>query len=251
MAGSRIRRRSRYASEDLRGEPRRNDDGVGVDCVGAGRNSSCKRWLSLRRRPRNRRTRERTAIRAAANRMADALAEWDRRIATGSNEYPESPRRRDGVAYRVRGRLADALREFDAAIAERPNASDVQLLRALTLEVHATARGCGSRVCRRVGAAIEATSSRRTTWRRGRLLARPTASGRARSWQRPTGQESFTARLPTTLPFLVLDAIPDNLSRAPVVADGDTAQAFALLAAGHFNEAVVALRQPVRSSAVR
>ncbi|HVQ15811.1 MAG TPA: hypothetical protein VMS40_19560, partial [Vicinamibacterales bacterium] len=72
------------------------------------------------------------AVRVAADRMADALAEWDRRIALLDRDTTRHIER--GVAYRVRGHLSEASRELDAAIAGRPNGSDVQLLRALTFE---------------------------------------------------------------------------------------------------------------------
>src|SRR5436190_1585637 len=86
-----------------------------------------------------------TGILSAADRMAPALAEWDRNIkALESRVSRETARAINdgtyrlhvelGVAYRVRGRVADALREFDTAAALRPSSSDVQMLRALTLE---------------------------------------------------------------------------------------------------------------------
>jgi len=183
------------------------------------------------------------AIRAATNRMANALAEWDSGIAT-VERYSERHVDR-GVAYRVRGRLADALREFDAAIAERPNASDVQLLRALTLDSMGQPEDAA-----RSFAAAWAAADRSDLVKAYYVATRAAASAADRERAHAQlaeayRQESFTARLPTTLPFLVLDAIPDNLLGVPVVAAGDTAHAFALLAAGHFNEAVVALRQPV------
>src|SRR4051812_16171537 len=84
-------------------------------------------------------------IRRAANRMATALAEWDRRIraleAQVNRDIPAAPAQRAyfmhvelGVTYRARGRLADALRELDAAVALQPSGSDVRVLQALTLE---------------------------------------------------------------------------------------------------------------------
>src|SRR5262249_37690784 len=84
-------------------------------------------------------------IRSAADRMAAALAEWDRNINTLSarvrREAAGAPNDGTyrlhvelGVAYRARGRVADALRELDEAAALRPSSSDVQMLRALTLE---------------------------------------------------------------------------------------------------------------------
>src|SRR6185503_2341454 len=85
------------------------------------------------------------AIRTATNRMETALVEWDHTIALlesrTAREISGAPDQRAyllhvelGVVYRASGRLVDALREFDAAVALRPSASDLQVLRALTLE---------------------------------------------------------------------------------------------------------------------
>jgi tetratricopeptide (TPR) repeat protein len=54
-----------------------------------------------------------------------------------------------------------------------------------------------------------------------------------------------TAR-PSVPPFVTLDAIPDTLTRAPIVGDAATAEAFALLAAGKFDDAATALRREGR-----
>jgi tetratricopeptide (TPR) repeat protein len=51
-----------------------------------------------------------------------------------------------------------------------------------------------------------------------------------------------TAR-PSMPPFLVLDAIPDTLTRVPVVGDIATADAFALLAGAKFDDAAAVLRR--------
>ena len=186
------------------------------------------------------------ARRAAANRMADALTEWDRRIALLERDPDRHIER--GVAYRARGRLADALREFDAAIAERPNASDVQLLRALTLE--ATRRP--ENAARAFAAAWELDRSNLV--KAYFVATRPAAGApdRERAGAQLTDayrQGSFPATRAALPPFPALDAIPDDLLGAPVVADGSTAQAFELLAAGRFTEAVTALRQPVQAEA--
>jgi tetratricopeptide (TPR) repeat protein len=184
--------------------------------------------------------------RAAANRMADALTEWDRRIALLERDPDRHIER--GVAYRMRGRLADALREFDAAIAERPNASDVQLLRALTLE--ATRRP--ENAARAFAAAWELDRSNlvKAYYVATRLAVGAPDRERARAQLTDAyRQGAFPATRAALPPFPALDAIPDDLLGAPVVADGSTAQAFELLAAGRLTEAVTALRQPVQADA--
>ena len=185
------------------------------------------------------------AVRVAADRMADALAEWDRRIALLDRDATRHIER--GVAYRVRGRLSDASRQLDAAIAERPNGSDVQLLRALTFEAAQRPEDAA----RAFAAAWE--FDRNNLAKAYYVATRPVpgALDRERAYAQLAEayrQGTFATTRPAVPPFMTLDAIPDNLLRAPVVADGDTAQAFALLAAGRFNEAVVALRQPVRAA---
>src|SRR6476659_616426 len=86
-----------------------------------------------------------TPLGDAGRLMGTALAEWDRAIeaqeARTGRELREAPPRRQfqlhvemGTAYRTRGRLADALREFDAAAELDPASSDLQVVRALTLE---------------------------------------------------------------------------------------------------------------------
>jgi tetratricopeptide (TPR) repeat protein len=179
------------------------------------------------------------AIRVAADRMADALSEWDRRIALLEQDADRHIER--SVAYRLRGRLDDAVREFDATLVQHPNSSDVHLLRALTLEsmqrADDAARGFAAAWAAEPGSLLKAYY----------VATRPAVNvadrERARARLTDVYRQGSLKRSP---PFLVLDAIPDNLLRAPVVAAGDTAQAFALLAAGHFNEAVIALRQPTR-----
>ena len=81
----------------------------------------------------------------ARDSMTAALAEWDRqinRLQAQVEAKVDGPSRERafqlhlelGLIYRRRGRLDEALRQFDAATALQPAASDVQLLRALTLE---------------------------------------------------------------------------------------------------------------------
>ena len=84
-------------------------------------------------------------IRVAASRMQAALVGWDRNIsaleAQVRQEIPGASKQRAyqlrvqlGLTYRTRGRLGDALQEFDAAAPLNPSASDLHILRALTLE---------------------------------------------------------------------------------------------------------------------
>src|SRR5689334_11055853 len=70
-------------------------------------------------------------VAVAHNRLQSALAEWDREIA---RRQPQLQPKDAGLMLRRRGRLEEALRQFDAAAAREPDASDVQLLRALTLD---------------------------------------------------------------------------------------------------------------------
>ena len=151
------------------------------------------------------------------------------------------------MAYRARGRLADALREFDAAVALRPSASDLQLLRALTLEA--------------AGRAEEAGKAFRTAWNldsgnpvKAYYVAQRPDAGREAGRDRARAVLTDTYRRlgldavrPAAAPFATLGAIPDNLSRTPVVADDATFDGFALLSAGKYSDAVAALKRGGRA----
>ena len=191
-------------------------------------------------------------IRAAASRMGTALVAWDRNIraleARADRAVPGAPDQGAyqlhvelGVAYRTRGRVVEALREFDAAVALRPSASDLQVLRALTLET--------------AGRSEEAGEAFRAAWnlddrdpvKAYYVAQRPgagTAADRNRARARLTDtyrRVAFDAARPAAAPFMTVGAIPDNLSRTPVVADDLTLDGFALLSAGRFSDAVAAL----------
>ena len=196
-----------------------------------------------------------TAIRAAADRMADALTGWDRSIATHEaadprGSSPDSYRLHveRGVLYRQRGRLDDAVRELDAALAMRPTSSDVQLLRALTLE----AMHRSEDAARAFAAAWKQDD--RSALKAYYLLSRPAAGTEAaREQARALLTETyrrggFARTRPTLPPFVVLDAIPDNLSQTPVVGDSTTAEAFELVTQARFAEAIAALRRPPAAS---
>jgi tetratricopeptide (TPR) repeat protein len=192
--------------------------------------------------------------RIAAIRMETALVEWDRTISAlevrVERESAGAPDRRAyqlhvelGVAYRVRGRLADALREFDAAIARQPSSSDLQVLRALTLDA--------------AGRSLEATPAFRAAWsldatnpvKAYYVAQRPgaeTAAERApaRAFLADTYRRlRLDAARPAAAPFVTLGAIPDNLSRTPVIADNATAEGFALLREGQYRDAAAALKR--------
>ena len=196
---------------------------------------------------------------AALARMKTALAEWDRHI-----EALESRVARDlrdatvervfqlhvelGLAYRQRGRLDDALREFDEAATAQPAASDVHVLRALTLDA--------------AGKNADAGRAFRMAWLRDTenpvkaylaLMAGsepprtgPRASGlddaertRARMVLRDAFERTLAADTQARgAAFFVLDPIPDSLSRAPAVADALMADVFAQLADGKLDAAL-------------
>lgn len=193
-----------------------------------------------------------TDIRIAATRMGTALVEWDRNIrvleARVERESRVAPDDRAyqlhvelGVAYRVRGRLADALREFDTAAALRPSSSDLQVLRALTLEAG--------------GRSEEAGEAFRTAW-----SLDPTNPVKAYYVAQRPGAGSATERAPARAfladayrrigvdaappgPFVTLGAIPDNLSPTPVISDDATSEGFALLGESRYGDAAAALRR--------
>lgn len=202
------------------------------------------------------------ALRAAADRMAQALAEWDRLIATQEglaagdrDSSPADSYRRHierGVMYRMRGRFADALRELDAATAARPDASDAQLLKALVLEAMDRAEDAGRAF------ATAWTLDDRNLIKTYYMLTRPAAGTKAdreralnllaEAYRRDALEVTRPASPPSITFALTLDAIPDGLSRTPIVGDSTTAEAFALVAQAKFAEAIAALRRP-RSAA--
>lgn len=197
-------------------------------------------------------------IRNAGTRMGAALAEWDRRIGAleagvAREVASASPQRAYqlhvelGVAYRARGRTAEALRELDAAVAIRSSASDVQVLRALTLEA--------------AGRFDEAGRAFQAAWAldpHSQVKAYYVAqrAGDAGAVDRTGALAALTNAYqhlaletrPTTPAFLTLE-IADNLSRTPVIADDATAAAFALLRAQQYSAAAEALAGVPRAAA--
>jgi len=188
----------------------------------------------------------------ARDRMAAALAEWDREIASLQAQVDSKPdepglerafqRHVDlGLMYRRRGRLDEALRQFGAADALRPGASDVQLLRAMTLE----AAGNGDEAGRAYQAAWTRDAANPV---KAYLVLRRTrdleAAGgeRARDTLRAAyGRFLSGDHRPPAPPFLTLDLVPDASSRTPIVAEARLARVFRHLAAGRLDEARTAL----------
>ncbi len=187
-------------------------------------------------------------------RMTAALAEWDAGIS--ALEGRVAPALRDapggrafqlhvelGLAYRQRGRLDDAQRELDAAAALQPAASDVHVLRALTLDAagkHAEARAAWRAAWLRDAAnPIKAYQALRAA---GALDAPERA--RARQALRDTFDRVLAAREPPAgASFLVLDPVPDALARSPIAGDAALANAFARLAEGRLDAAMRALAE--------
>src|SRR4051812_39328942 len=196
------------------------------------------------------------AIRKAAATIRAAIAEWDGAIKAQESrmdrELSETPAGRFqlhvdlGVAYQTRGRFEDAIREFDAALEPGPTspglqASDVQLLRALTFES--------------AGRPADADQAFRAAWsadpanpvKAYYLLQRATntpadAIERARNAlsQAYDRLRSTTTR-PGNLPFVVADPLPDTALGGLVVGNASTGAAFALLASGKYSEALAQL----------
>lgn len=186
---------------------------------------------------------------AAIAQMRAALDEWDGALTAlesrVARELPEASRERAfqlhlelGMAYRQRGRLQEALQQFDAAAAVRPGASDVHLLRALTLEAAGQREPAGEALL--------------TAWRRdpdsavkAYLVLRRTREVPNTDRQRAENVLRNALRRilsgdtrPGDASFPVLDLLPDTLSTTPLVGDAELAAVFALLAEGDFDSAV-------------
>jgi tetratricopeptide (TPR) repeat protein len=199
-------------------------------------------------------------IRAATDRLAAALDEWDRRIAalesrvTGELSTAPAERRSRlhvelGVAYRARGRTVDALREFDAAAALQPSSRDLQILRALVLEASARPDEAGKafRSAWELAPGDPVVAYYMAT-RAG--AGSPVERERARALLVDASRHLGAATVPPAAPaFATLDAFTDNVWPTPLVGDAATAEPFALLAAHRYGEAVAALRRGARADA--
>ena len=174
----------------------------------------------------------------ARDRMTAALAEWDRqidRLQAQVDPKTDAPGRERafqlhlelGLMYRRRGRLDEALRQFDAATTLQPGASDVQLLRALTLEaagnIDEAGRAFQAAWVRDVANPVKAY----LVLRRTRDIE--AADGeRARDVLRDAyGRILSGDHRPPAPPFLTLDLVPDTFSRTPIAGEARLARVFA------------------------
>jgi tetratricopeptide (TPR) repeat protein len=177
--------------------------------------------------------------------MAAALAQWDRQI---DSLHAQIDSKADfqqhvdlGLVYHRRGRFDEALRQFDAAAASRPGASDVLLIRALTLEAAGNRDEAGRAYQAAWVRDVDNPVKAYLTLRRTREFE---AGGGERARDRL--RDAYARILAgnhrsATPPFLSLDLIPDGSSRTPIVADARLARVFGRLAAGRLDEAVAAL----------
>jgi len=185
----------------------------------------------------------RSGLAVAHDRMTAALAEWDRQISRLQTQSDSFQHHLElGLTYRRRGRLDEALRHFDFAATLQPGASDVQLLRALTLEA--------------AGKPDEAGRAYQTAWMRDAaspvkayLVLRQSRDLDAASRERALNvlrdasrrNLSGNQRQPSP-PFLTLGLVPDTLSPTPIAGDGRLSRVFAHLASGRLDDATAALR---------
>jgi len=194
-------------------------------------------------------------IHAAVDRMGPALAEWDRRIdglkARNDRELDGAPAAERayqlhvemGVTYRTRGRLTEAIREFDAAAGIRPS-SDIQVLRALTLETEGRIDEAGKAF--QTAWSLDPRNPVKAYYAAQRGGAGATERERARAVLADAYRAlKFGAGETAATPFITLEAIPDNLSRTPLVADNATARGFALLREEKYGDALASLGRPV------
>jgi tetratricopeptide (TPR) repeat protein len=200
---------------------------------------------------------------APVERLRAALDDWDRALSelearlAREQDAADVTRRFQrhvelGLAYQQRGRWDAAVRQFDAAANLRRDASDIHLLRALTLEA--------------AGRDAEAGAAFRTAWARDaaspvkaylvlRRAAGIPAAERERAqrvvretYRRLLSDGNRTAGAPL---FPTIDPVPDTLARAPVVGDEALAALFGLLAEGRLDEARAVLDASITSVSER
>ena len=199
---------------------------------------------------------ERIGKTAAAFRQA--LTDWDRAIQSfeveAQRELPSASADRAwrlhldlGIAYRNRGRLTDAIKEFDSAARLRSGESDVQLLRAGTLEADGQAAAAADAFLMAWHLAPRDPAKTYETLRRG--IRDADERGRAVAVLEQTYRDLKVGdSRPVASPLAVADVLPDWASPTPIVGDDRTAAGFALLAAGRYSEGVAALTQGLQNA---
>ena len=194
-----------------------------------------------------------SGVQAAVDRMAAALAQWDRTISAIDSrivkdlEGAGSRRAYElhvelGFIYLERGRVADALRHLEMAARAEPAASDAHVLRAAALEA--------------AGNHDEAAQQWQVVWGLDRAnpvkayqVLRSSAAGAgahpaAAAAMKATYERLLTAEeQPRPLSVAAIDIVPDTFSAGPVVGTAATAEAFAHLAEARYDDALAALRR--------
>lgn len=169
----------------------------------------------------------RKARERASERMAAALAEWDRRIlereSSTERELRDAPPQRAfqlrvelGLVYGQRGHWTDALRQLDAAAALQPDASDLHVLRGLALDAAAKAEDAARAF--RMAWDLDPQNPVKAYY----VLPHAAAEDRQRARQALTAAYQRILAQPTRsrrAPFPTLGAISETVSPTPIVAD--------------------------------
>ena len=195
----------------------------------------------------------RSGVQAAIDRMAAALAQWDRTIAAIDSRIVKDLEgaggRRAyelhvelGVLYFERGRLADALRHLELASNAEPAAADAQILRAVAFEA--------------AGKHDAAAQQWLVVWDLDRAnpvkayqVLRSGAAGAATHPAAASVMKAAYARLlsaeeqPRPLSVAAIDIVPDTFSPGPVIGTAATAEAFAHIAEARYDDALAAFRR--------
>lgn len=193
-------------------------------------------------------------LRGIAERMATALAGWNREVSalearvarelTAATPAAAGQLHVElGQAYLSRGRIDDAVKEFNAALAAQRSVSDLERLRALTLDMAGRTGDAGAAFRAAWGADPRSPLNAYYLFRAAG--ASPADRDAARLLlENVYAQLSTTGPRAGATPFLTIRALPDGISRSPVIAgDATVAEAFDLLARAKFDDAVAAVRR--------
>jgi tetratricopeptide (TPR) repeat protein len=192
-------------------------------------------------------------VKAAADRMAAALAQWDRTIsaidARVTSDLQTTTGRRAyelhfelAVLYLERGRIADALRHLEHASSVEPDSADSLLLRATALERSGKTDAAAKRW-------LAVWHADRNNPAKAYQLLRSsggTDADRAAAVSVIKGAYErllATAEPPRSLVAGSLNVIPDTFAATPIVGDAATAEAFAHIAEARYDDALAALRR--------
>lgn len=195
----------------------------------------------------------RSGVQAAVDRMAAALAQWDRTISAIDSRIVKDlagaggRRAYDlhvelGVLYLERGRLADALRHLELAASAEPAASDAHILHAVALEA-AGQHDAAARQWQVVWGLDRANPVKAYQVLRssaGHATPHPAAASVMKAaYERLLSAEEQ----PRPLSVAAIDLFPDTFSAGPLVGTGATDEAFAHLAEARYDDALAAVRR--------